>query len=183
MSEIYKGYGDNFISTMHEFENEHFRRLHGARPCLFIAVVALALSFSPSSQESKLDADCTLPHKPTKRADRRRGRDEVPSSLTLPTSLSLSLRLSFWLYLERAAPARGPADSAKGIISQLSSFQDALPARRAAGDRRRTWNRSAFDAGRGQPHSGKGFQDMHAVTPFSLHPGWQCRCTRMCVDV
>ena len=48
---------------------------------------------------------------------------------------------------------------------------------RLLSDGRRTWNRSAFDAGR--PHSGKGFQDMHAV---SLHHVGSANVL-VCVDV
>ena len=54
---------------------------------------------------------------------------------------------------------------------------------RRLSDGHRTWNRSAFDAGRGgRPHSGKGFKDMHAVTPFSLHQVCSA-CVLVCVDV
>lgn len=107
-----------------------------------------ALSLSPSSQESKLDADCTLPHKPTKTAD---GRDEVPSSLANP---SFSLALSFWLYLERAARGRTSRFGEGNHFSAV--FIPRRIARATSGrwrlwDGRRTWNRSAFDAGLPRP--------------------------------
>ena len=109
---------------MHELEIKHNRRLQSARPCLFIAVVR---SLPPRKKVSWMPIARCLINRPRRRTDATRC---LPRQPFLPPSFSLAL--SFWLYLERAA--RGPADSAKGIISQLSSFQDALPARRAASD-------------------------------------------------
>ena len=167
---------------MHELEIKHNRRLHSSRASL---PLYRRRPLSPSSQESKLDADCTLPHKPTKMAD---GRDEVPSSLTLPTSFLLSCTILLALPRTSCAREDQPIRRRESFLSCLHSKTHCPRDERAAGDCRTDVGLGIevhlmpACRGRGRPHSGKGFQDMHAVTPFSLHQVGSAGVL-VCVDV